>query len=58
MIWTLIAFLVTMFLLNKLAFPRIAEALDSRRKAIDDSIEPAQRTRWRPTSCSRSTARG
>jgi F-type H+-transporting ATPase subunit b len=41
MIWTLLAFGITLFLLNKLAFPRIAEALDRRRKAIEDSIESA-----------------
>ena len=45
MIWTLIAFGVTMWLLSKVAFPRIAEALDRRRKAIDDSIEHAERMR-------------
>jgi F-type H+-transporting ATPase subunit b len=45
MIWTLIAFGVTMWLLNKVAFPRIGEALDRRRKAIDDSIDHAERTR-------------
>ncbi len=45
MIWTLIAFGVTMWLLSKVAFPRIAEALDRRRKAIDDSIDHAERTR-------------
>jgi F-type H+-transporting ATPase subunit b len=45
MIWTLIAFGVTLYVLNKLAFPRIAEALDRRRKAIDDSIDSAQRTK-------------
>jgi F-type H+-transporting ATPase subunit b len=45
MIWTLIAFGVTLYVLNKLAFPRIAEALDRRRRAIDDSIDSAQRTK-------------
>jgi len=45
MIWTLIAFGITLFLLNKLAFPRIAEALDKRRKAIDESSEGAARTK-------------
>jgi F-type H+-transporting ATPase subunit b len=45
MIWTLLAFGITLFLLNKLAFPRIAEALDRRRKAIEDSIEHAERTK-------------
>ena len=45
MIWTLLAFAVTLYLLNKLAFPRIAEALDRRRKAIEDSIESAERAK-------------
>ena len=45
MIWTLIAFGVTMWLLAKVAFPRISEALDRRRKAIEDSIDHAERTR-------------
>ena len=31
MIWTLLAFGITLFVLNKVAFPRIAEALDKRR---------------------------
>jgi F-type H+-transporting ATPase subunit b len=45
MIWTLLAFGITLFLLNKLAFPRIAEALDKRRQAIQDSIESAERAK-------------
>ena len=45
MIWTLLAFGITLFLLNKLAFPRIAKALDKRRRAIDESIESATRTK-------------
>jgi len=45
MIWTLLAFGITLYLLNKLAFPRIAEALDKRRLAIDESIESAERTK-------------
>jgi F-type H+-transporting ATPase subunit b len=45
MIWTLLAFGTTLFLLNKLAFPRIAEALDRRRRAIEESIDHAERTR-------------
>jgi F-type H+-transporting ATPase subunit b len=45
MIWTLLAFGITLWLLNKLAFPRIAEALDKRRKAIEESIEHAERTK-------------
>jgi F-type H+-transporting ATPase subunit b len=45
MIWTLLAFGITLFLLNKLAFPRIAEALDKRRKAIEDSIDHAEQAK-------------
>jgi len=45
MIWTLVAFVVTMLLLRRLAFPRIAEALDKRQRAIEDSIDTAQRTK-------------
>lgn len=45
MIWTLLAFGITLYLLNKLAFPRIAEALDRRRQAIEDSITEAEQSR-------------
>jgi F-type H+-transporting ATPase subunit b len=45
MIWTLIAFFIALFILQKLAFPRIGEALDKRRRAIEDSIDAAERTR-------------
>jgi F-type H+-transporting ATPase subunit b len=45
MIWTLLAFGATLYLLNKLAFPRIAEALDRRRRAIEESIDHAERTK-------------
>jgi F-type H+-transporting ATPase subunit b len=45
MIWTLVLFLFTMYVLSKVAFPRIAEALDRRQKAIAESIDAAERTR-------------
>jgi F-type H+-transporting ATPase subunit b len=45
MIWTLLAFGITLYLLNKLAFPRIAAALDRRRQAIQESIEAAERAK-------------
>src|SRR3954451_724419 len=45
MIWTLIAFVITLLLLRKLAFPRIADALDKRRRAIEESIESAEQAR-------------
>jgi F-type H+-transporting ATPase subunit b len=45
MIWTLLVFGLTMLLLWKVAFPRIGEALDRRQRAIEESIETAERTR-------------
>jgi F-type H+-transporting ATPase subunit b len=45
MIWTLLVFGISMFVLAKLAFPRIAEALDKRQRAIEESIEVSERTR-------------
>ena len=45
MIWTLLVFLFTMYVLSKVAFPRIQEALDKRANAIRDSIEHAEKTR-------------
>jgi F-type H+-transporting ATPase subunit b len=45
MIWTLVLFLFTMWVLAKTAFPKIAEALDKRAKTIAESIDAAQRQR-------------
>jgi F-type H+-transporting ATPase subunit b len=45
MVWTLVLFGVSLLILWKVAFPRIAEALDRRQKAIEDSIDTAERTR-------------
>jgi F-type H+-transporting ATPase subunit b len=45
MVWTLVAFGILLWLLNKLAFPRIAENLDKRQKAIEDSIDHAEQTK-------------
>jgi F-type H+-transporting ATPase subunit b len=45
MIWTLIVFLFTMWVLSKVAFPRIQEALDKRAKTIAESIDAAERQR-------------
>lgn len=45
MIWTLVVFILSMVVLAKLAFPRIAEALDKRQRAIEDSIDNAERVR-------------
>lgn len=45
MIWTLVLFLVTMWVLSKVAFPKIQEALDKRAKMISESIDAAERQR-------------
>jgi F-type H+-transporting ATPase subunit b len=45
MIWTLLVFGISLWILGKFAFPRIAEALDRRQKAIEESIDAADRTR-------------
>jgi F-type H+-transporting ATPase subunit b len=45
MIWTLVLFLFTMWVLSKIAFPKIQEALDRRAKTIAESIEAAERQR-------------
>jgi F-type H+-transporting ATPase subunit b len=45
MIWTLVLFLFTMWVLSKVAFPKIQEALDKRAITINESIEAAERQR-------------
>src|ERR671932_428153 len=45
MIWTLLAFLVALFILRKYAWPAITNALDKRQRAIEESIDVAERTR-------------
>jgi F-type H+-transporting ATPase subunit b len=45
MIWLLLAFFVTLFILRKYAFPQIGAALDRRQRAIEESIDAADRTR-------------
>jgi F-type H+-transporting ATPase subunit b len=45
MIWTLVLFLIVMYVLRKLAFPRIQEALEKRANAVRENIEAAQRER-------------
>ena len=45
MIWTLLVFGFTMWVLSKVAFPRIQEALDKRAKLIAESIEAAERSK-------------
>jgi len=45
MIWTLLLFGISLFALYKWAFPPISAALDRRQKAIEESIDAAERTR-------------
>ena len=45
MLWTLLLFGVTMFVLSKTAFPKISEALEKRANAIRENIEASEKTR-------------
>ena len=45
MVWTLVVFVIDLFMLAKLVFPLISEALGKRQKAIEDTIDTAERTR-------------
>jgi F-type H+-transporting ATPase subunit b len=45
MVWTLLVFGITMALLAKYAFPPISAALERRQRAIEESIDTAERTR-------------
>jgi len=45
MVWTLIAFVIALWIMRRYAFPRIGEALDRRQRAIEESIDAAERTK-------------
>jgi F-type H+-transporting ATPase subunit b len=45
MIWTLICFAITFFVLRRYAFGPIQKIIDERRQRIRESIEEAERTR-------------
>src|SRR5919197_6049183 len=45
MIWTVVLFLIVTYVLSKLAFPRIREALEKRANLIEENIEAAKRER-------------
>src|SRR4051812_20991902 len=45
MIWTLVVFALSLYLLAKFAVPRLADAPDKRQQAIEESIDTAERTR-------------
>ena len=42
MIWTLIAFLISFYILKRAAYPRIQEALEKRANAVAESIDAGQ----------------
>jgi F-type H+-transporting ATPase subunit b len=45
MIWTLVLFLITMWVLKRFAFPRIGDALEKRANAIRENIEASEKQR-------------
>ena len=45
MIWTIICFLITFFVLKKLAFGRVMEMIDQRRERIRQAIDDADNAR-------------
>src|SRR4051794_31447697 len=45
MVWTLFVFGAALLILRKAAWPRIADALDKRQRAIEESIDTAERTK-------------
>jgi F-type H+-transporting ATPase subunit b len=45
MIWTLVAFLITMWVLSKFAFPRISQALEERAEKVNNNIDESERLR-------------
>ena len=45
MIWTVVVFAISLFILRRAVFPLIGEALDKRAKTIEGEIDAAERTR-------------
>jgi F-type H+-transporting ATPase subunit b len=45
MIWTLVAFGITLYVLRRWVFPQIQDQLDKRQRAIEETIDTAQRTK-------------
>jgi len=45
MIWTIVVFLISLFILRRAVFPQIGKALDARAKSIEGDIDAATRTR-------------
>ena len=45
MIWTIVVFVISFYILRRTVFPRIGEALDQRSKKIEGDIDAAEHTR-------------
>ena len=45
MVWTLVVFLISLFILRKWVFPLIGEALDKRAERIEGEIDAAEQLR-------------
>ncbi len=45
MIWTLLAFGITMLVLKRFAFPKISAALEERAQRVAKNLEEAERSR-------------
>ncbi len=45
MIWTLVVFLISLYILSKAVYPRLRDALDARARRIEESIDAAEKTR-------------
>lgn len=45
MIWTIVVFAISLYILRKAVFPQIGQALDKRARAIDESIDAAEQRR-------------
>ncbi len=45
MIWTIVVFAVSLFILRRAVFPQIGKALDARAKSIEGDIDAAEHTR-------------
>jgi F-type H+-transporting ATPase subunit b len=45
MIWTVVVFVISLFILRRWVFPLIGEALDKRAKSIEGDIDAAEHTR-------------
>jgi F-type H+-transporting ATPase subunit b len=45
MVWTIVCFAITFWVLKRVAFKRIQEAIDERRKQIRQSLEDAEHAR-------------